>query len=103
MAAKANLIDGGCLLSVYFLHSFVDVFGASLVMGAWAENCRKVQEKEGIWFASPPRTVKLRVRAGAESTSTSASLAHLSAPKTFQLPSVLDKSKASVFPHLAAR
>ncbi|KAK0515018.1 hypothetical protein JMJ35_002397 [Cladonia borealis] len=41
MAAQANLIDGGCLLSVYFLHSFVDVFGASLVMGAWAENCRK--------------------------------------------------------------
>ena len=88
MAAQANLIDGGCLLSVYFLHSFVDAFGASLVMGAWAENCRKVQEG----FASPPRTPEL-ILAGAESTS--AALARLSAPKTLQLPSVLDKTSLS--------
>ena len=87
MAAQANLIDGGCLLSVYFLHSFVDAFGASLVMGAWAENCRKLQEN----FASPSPPLVL---AGAESTS--ASLTRLTVPKTLQLPSILEKTASSL-------
>lgn len=87
MAAQANLIDGGCLLSVYFLHSFVDAFGASLVMGTWAENCRKLQED----LAYPATTLVL---GGAESTS--ASLARLTAPRTLQLPHVLKQTTSSL-------
>ena len=84
MAAQANLIDGGILLSVYFLHSFVDAFGASLVMGAWANNCRKLQGN----FRPPPPPLP-----GTESTS--AHLARLTAPTTLQLPSILTNSATS--------
>ncbi|KAI5203356.1 hypothetical protein E4T39_04195 [Aureobasidium subglaciale] len=33
MAARANFIPGGCLLTVYFQHAFMDAFGSALVTG----------------------------------------------------------------------
>lgn len=43
MAVRANFIPNGLLLVVYFHHSVLDAWGASLVMSAWAEKCARLQ------------------------------------------------------------
>jgi hypothetical protein len=58
MAAQANFIPGGCLLSVYFQHSFVDAYGTSLVMAAWAENCRELQAASSTAVTALPTCPK---------------------------------------------
>ncbi|KAI5200843.1 hypothetical protein E4T38_06378 [Aureobasidium subglaciale] len=70
MAARANFIPGGCLLTVYFQHAFMDAFGSALVTGVWAENCRKLQEAERSVASSSP-------------------LASLEAPKELEMPPAL--------------
>ena len=45
IAAQSNLINGGYLFSAYFLHSCVDAFGASLVMGVWGELPQGVRKR----------------------------------------------------------
>lgn len=81
MAAQANFIDGGCLLSVYFLHTFVDGWGACMVMGAWAHNSRSLQAPS----------------LGSLGSLGSHPLARLTAPatRTPQVPDVLSTSTAT--------
>lgn len=44
MAAQANFIPGGCLLYICMSYSMFDGSGAAMMIGAWAENCRKLQQ-----------------------------------------------------------
>jgi hypothetical protein len=43
MAAQANFIPGGCLLSVGFSHQFTDAYGVYLILEKWAQYSRRVQ------------------------------------------------------------
>ena len=52
ISAQSDLIAGGYLLSVYFLHLGVDAFGASLVMGVWGELPQGVRKRRVRVFLS---------------------------------------------------
>ena len=45
IAAQSDLIAGGYQLSINFLHSCVNAFGASLVMGVWGELPQGVRKR----------------------------------------------------------
>lgn len=43
MAVQMNIIEGGCLLFIYFHHSVMDGLGFATVLRRWAYHCRKSQ------------------------------------------------------------
>ncbi|KAI0164569.1 transferase family protein [Xylariaceae sp. FL1272] len=43
MAARANFVEGGCLLATEWNHCCLDGAGGFVAMRAWAENCRYIQ------------------------------------------------------------
>ena len=45
IVAQANFIPGGCLLDVCLNHSFVDGLGGATAVGAWAKNCKELQQQ----------------------------------------------------------
>ncbi|KAI0188862.1 transferase family protein [Astrocystis sublimbata] len=51
--AQANFVDGGCLLSAEFCHTFLDGMSGFIAMQVWAECCRYVQGDQSAtcdWF-----------------------------------------------------
>ncbi|KAL1981484.1 hypothetical protein VTN96DRAFT_2513 [Rasamsonia emersonii] len=45
IAAQVNFIPGGCLLSICLNHAFFDGAGGAMVVGAWAQNCKELQQQ----------------------------------------------------------
>ena len=54
IAAQANFIPGGCLLNVSLHHSFLDGISGAVAVGAWAENCKDLQQQNN---ANPEATL----------------------------------------------
>ncbi|EAW12422.1 transferase family protein [Aspergillus clavatus NRRL 1] len=54
MAAQANFIPGGCLLSVGVSHQFTDAYGVYLIFEKWAQYCRQFQGLPAQPAAFPP-------------------------------------------------
>lgn len=92
MAVQANLIKGGCLLSVYFLHTFVDAWGACLILGAWSHNCRSIQARQAPSNLGGLGSLGTNTRKGSAHP-----LAQLTAPATpsIQVPSILQHTTPS--------
>lgn len=48
ISAQINFIPGGCLLYICLNHSLFDGLGGSTIVGAWAENCKDLQQHTSL-------------------------------------------------------
>ena len=57
LAAQANFIPGGCLLSITIHHSLFDGLGAESIIADWARNCKEITDHNG--HSHPEENIKL--------------------------------------------
>ncbi|KAL8823525.1 MAG: hypothetical protein Q9191_005778 [Dirinaria sp. TL-2023a] len=87
IAAQANFIPGGCLLDVCLNHSFFDGLGGAMAVGAWARNCKELQDQTHVSSSFHPKL--------AQTKSFESSQARiLSVLESIRLPNILQNTPA---------